>query len=59
MVDIIYIDGLVALAVGFVLYRLRQRRKPASPRGFRCVHHVTASGEPISFLLAPRDTTEA
>lgn len=61
MVEILYLSGLVTLALGFSLYlyyRLRQQRKPVPHRGFRCVHHVTASGEPISFLLAPRDTPE-
>lgn len=60
MVEVIYISGLVALAAGFALYLYcRWERSKMSTTSFRCVHHVTASGEPISFLLTPRDTTES
>lgn len=58
MILIGFLVGFVVLALGFVLYRMRQRKKPAPSRGFRCVHRVTESGEPISYILAPRDTTE-
>lgn len=59
MVEILYLGGLVVLALGFALYLYRRReRRERHHSNFRCVHHVTASGEPISFLLAPRDTTE-
>lgn len=51
------LGGLVAVALGFSLYRSRQRNTQP-PSHLRCVHRVTASGEPISFLLAPRDRTE-
>ena len=60
MVEIVYLGGLVALALGLFLYlyrRREQRRRHHS--NFRCVHHVTASGKPISFLLAPPETTES
>lgn len=52
--------GLVVLGLGFALYlycRWERRKLPTT--SFRCVHHVTASGEPISFLMAPCDTTES
>lgn len=59
MVEILCLGGLGTMALSFslYLYRRRERSKPP-PSAFRCVHHVTASGEPISFLLTPRDTTE-
>ncbi|SLM44232.1 hypothetical protein NSND_61665 [Nitrospira sp. ND1] len=53
MADIIYLylGGLAALVLGFVLYGGRER-STRPPSHFRCVHHVTASGEPISVLLS-------
>lgn len=59
IVDILYLGGLVVLALGYALYLYcRWARSKLLITSFRCVHHVTASGEPISFLLTPRDTTE-
>jgi hypothetical protein len=60
MVGILYLGGLVVVALGLFLYRYRRRKQSRGHHShFRCVHHVTASGEPISFLLAPRDMTES
>lgn len=58
MVDILYLGGFVALGLVFILLYRRWEQRKRPPSQFQCVHHVTASGEPISFLLAPRDTTE-
>jgi hypothetical protein len=60
MVEIFYLGGLVAVTVCLVVYLYRRREQSKRHHSnFRCVHHVTASGEPIFFLLAPRDTTES
>lgn len=59
MVDLLYLGGFAVLALGFALYLYcRWERSKLPTTSFRCIHHITASGEPISFLLAPRDTTE-
>ena len=59
MVEVLYIGRLVVLALGFALYLYcRWERSKLPTTSFRCVHHVTASGEPMTFILAPRDTTE-
>jgi hypothetical protein len=53
MVEVFYLGGLAVLALGFILYLYRggeQRQRHHSH--FRCVHHGTASGEPIFFLFA-------
>ena len=58
MIDILYLGGLVVLALGFALYLYRRRERSERPTtSFRCVHGFTASGEPISYLLStePRD----
>ncbi len=60
MIDMLSLGGLVVVGLGFALYlycRWERRKLPTT--SFRCTHHRTASGEPISFLLAPRDMTGA
>lgn len=60
MAPIVYLGGLVVVGLGFALYLYcRWERSKLPTTSHRCVHHITASGEPISFLLAPRDTTES
>lgn len=52
MVEILYLSGLVALALGFALYlsRLRQRRKWATSTT-RFAPQVNASGDFMCFSL--------
>ena len=53
MVDILYLGGLVVLVLGFLLYRLRQRRKwPQANLIFRS--HIDASGNFMCFALSKR-----
>jgi len=59
MVEVLYISGLVVLALGFALYLYcRWERSKMPTTSFRCVHHISATGEPMTFIMAPRDTTE-
>lgn len=48
--------GFLGLELDFVLYLYcRQEQIERLPSHFCCVHHFTVLGEPISFLLVPRD----
>lgn len=49
--------GLIILWLGLLLYQLRRNRRPARP-SLRCVEHMTARGERMRFLLAPREEHE-
>lgn len=60
MLDVLIFGGLVSMGLGFALYRYGWwKRTKRSTTSFRCVHHTTVTGEPISFLLAPQEGGEA